>query len=107
MVLATALEATGDAVLRMGLGASAMSARIALFAAGAALLFGYGLSLNMAPAEFHKVVGIYIACLFVMFQIVSFVAFKSLPTLPILFGGALIIAGGLIVTFWEQGSAET
>ena len=65
------------------------------------MLFGYGLSLNMAPLEFGRVVGLYIATLFVVWQIVNFIAFRSLPSLPVLGGGALIIAGGLIVSFWR------
>jgi hypothetical protein len=69
--------------------------------AGAALLFGYGVMLNLAPQPFERVVGLYIATLFVVWQIISFIAFGSIPSLPILIGGALIVAGGLIVSFWE------
>jgi small multidrug resistance family-3 protein len=69
--------------------------------AGAALLFGYGFSLNLAPLQFGQVVGLYIATLFVVWQIINFIAFRSLPNLPILVGGSLIIAGGLITTFWR------
>ena len=105
LVLATSLEATGDAVIRIGLGTSALPARIGLFAVGGALLFGYGLSLNLAPIEFHRVVGMYIATLFVVWQIVTYFTFKTTPTLPIFIGGALIIIGGMIVTLWE-GSAS-
>jgi small multidrug resistance family-3 protein len=75
--------------------------RAGLFAAGAALLFGYGLLLNLAPLEFGRVVGLYIATLFTVWQVVNFISFRALPTLPVLAGGALIIAGGLIVTFWK------
>jgi len=32
---------------------------------------------------------------------VTFAVFRSLPTAPILMGGALIVAGGLVVTFWS------
>ena len=74
-----------------------------LFLIGAAVLFAYGLTLNLAPIEFGKVVGLYIATLFVVWQIVNVVAFRSLPSLPILAGGAMIVAGGLIVSFWEPG----
>ena len=102
LVVATIFEAVGDAVVRMGLGRHGLLARSLLFAAGAGLLFSYGLSLNLAPIAFGRVVGLYIALLFVVWQIVNFVVFRSLPTPPILLGGALIIAGGSIVTFWQR-----
>jgi hypothetical protein len=100
LIVATALEATGDAVVRMGIAQHAWALRCLLFLAGAILLFGYGLSLNLAPTEFRRVVGIYVATLFVIWQIVNFAAFRSLPNTPILVGGALIVVGGAIVTFW-------
>jgi hypothetical protein len=102
LIIATVLEAAGDAVVRIGLREQAMLPRIGLFLAGTALLFGYGLTLNLAPIEFGRVVGVYVATLFVVWQIVSFVAFRSTPTLPTLAGGVLIIAGGSIVAFWER-----
>jgi small multidrug resistance family-3 protein len=101
LILATALEVFGDAVVRMGLGQQILANRLIYFAGGAVLLFGYGLSLNTAPIEFEKVLGVYIATLFVMWQIVSFMAFRTVPSLPTLVGGALIIAGGLVVAFWQ------
>lgn len=64
------------------------------------LLFGYGLSVNLAPVEFGRVVGLYIATLLIIWQIVNFVAFQSVPSTPILLGGALIVAGVIVVTFW-------
>ncbi len=102
LIVATTLEAFGDAIVRMGLTQHSGVPRASLFFAGAVLLFGYGLSLNLAPIEFGRVVGLYIATLFVVWQIVNFVAFRSLPSVPILLGGALIIAGGSIVTFWQR-----
>lgn len=103
LIIATTLEVSGDAVVRIALydhpGMSAV--RVALFAAGAALLFGYGTFLNLAPFEFRQVVGLYIATLFVVWQVVNFAFFRSVPTLPILCGGALIVAGGLVITFWR------
>jgi small multidrug resistance family-3 protein len=105
LILATALEVTGDAIIRIGLGRDVAAEKGAYFAAGAVLLFGYGLSLNLAPLEFHRVAGIYIATLFVMWQIVSFLIFRSVPTMPIMIGGALIVTGGLIVAFWSPAAA--
>lgn len=100
LIVATTLEVSGDAIVRIGLGERAPAARGAYFLTGAVLLFGYGLALNLAPIEFHKVVGIYIATLFIVWQIISFFVFRSVPTLPILAGGSLIVLGGLIVAFW-------
>jgi hypothetical protein len=102
LLLATILEASGDAIVRMGLYQRSLTPRILLFLGGTVLLFGYGLSLNLAPLAFGRVVGLYIAILFVVWQIINFVVFRSLPTLPILVGGALILAGGGIVTFWQR-----
>ena len=101
LIVATAMEVSGDAVVRIGLGQPGVGMRLLCFAAGAALLFGYGLALNLAPLPFEKVVGIYIATLFVMWQLVSFAFFRTLPSLPILAGGALIVGGGLVVAFWS------
>ena len=78
-------------------------ARVGFFLTGAALLLGYGTLLNLAPLEFGQVVGLYLATLFVVWQVVNFVAFRTLPTLPILLGGSLVIAGGAIITFWRPG----
>jgi len=102
LVLATTLEASGDAILRIGLGNHAFAARAGLFACAAALLFGYGLFLNLAPVAFERVVGLYIATLFVVWQIVNFIFFRHVPTLPVAVGGALIVVGGCVVTFWQR-----
>ena len=101
LIVATALEVSGDALIRKSLFEHAGMARLALFVLGAALLAGYGTFLNLAPLEFGQVVGLYIATLFVMWQIINFAFFRELPTLPILAGGALIVTGGLIVSFWK------
>jgi small multidrug resistance family-3 protein len=102
LLIATTLEVSGDAVVRMALYNHVGAARLAFFLAGAALLFGYGCFLNLAPLEFGRVVGLYIATLFVVWQLINFIAFRTPPTLPILVGGALIIAGGAIITFWQS-----
>ncbi len=101
LVIATILESSGDAIVRLALGRHSLVARIGLFALGALLLFGYGVFLNLAPVDFGKVVGLYIATLFIVWQIVNFLFFRHLPTLPVLVGGLLIVAGGCLVTFWR------
>jgi small multidrug resistance family-3 protein len=101
LLIATTLEVCGDALLRKSLFEHAGLARIGLFLVGAVLLAGYGTFLNLAPLEFGQVVGLYIATLFVVWQVVAYFSFGTLPTLPILAGGALIVVGGLIVSFWK------
>ena len=105
LILATTLEVTGDALIRIGLGRDVVAVKGAYFAAGAVLLFGYGFSINLAPIEFHRVAGIYIATLFIVWQIMSFLIFRSVPNVPILIGGALIVVGGMIVAFWNPAAA--
>jgi hypothetical protein len=102
ILVATILEVTGDAIIRTSIYNQTGAVRIGLMLAGAVLLFGYGASLNLAPVEFKQVVGLYIATLFVVWQIINFIAFRTLPNLPILVGGSFIIVGGLIVTFWKS-----
>lgn len=101
LIVATTLETFGDAIVRIGIGQTARLPRSALFLAGAVLLFGYGLSLNLAPIEFSRVVGLYIATLFIVWQIVNLIVFRAPPATPVWFGGALIVLGGLVVTFWD------
>ena len=102
VLLATILEATGDAVVRIALHThNHVSLRIALFFVGATALTLYGTSLNLAPVEFAQVTGLYIATLFVVFQITNYIFFRTAPTAPVIGGGILIIVGGLIVGLWR------
>jgi small multidrug resistance family-3 protein len=104
LLVATTLEVTGDALVRKAMYEYAGQTRIALLLAGAILLLGYGLSLNLAPVPFAQIVGLYIATLFVVWQIISAIIFRTRPTIPIIIGGSLIVIGGLIVTFWTRQS---
>jgi small multidrug resistance family-3 protein len=101
LIVATTLEVSGDALVRMGIYNYAGLGRVGLMSVGAALLFGYGLSLNLAPLEFGQVVGLYIATLFIVWQVINLIAFRVTPTVPVVVGGTLIIAGGLLVSFWS------
>jgi hypothetical protein len=100
ILVATLLEASGDALVRTGLFERVGLARLAVLLGGAILLFGYGLFLNLAPMPFERVVGVYVATLFIVWQGISFVAFGSTPKVPVIVGGALIGIGGMLVTFW-------
>ena len=101
LLVATTLEAGGDAIVRLAIYDHVGLTRIGLFLAGAALLLGYGSFLNIAPLDFGRVVGLYIAMLFVVWQVINVIAFRSLPTIPILVGGAFVIAGGAIISLWN------
>ena len=104
LVIAITLEACGDAVVRVAIYDNVGAYRFGLFLAGGLLLLGYGSFVNLAPLEFGQVVGLYIATLFVMWQIINFLFFRAVPTSPVLVGGALILIGGGIVTFWRVPS---
>ena len=100
LLVATILEASGDAVVRTALYNHSGGLRLTLFVVGAVLLLGYGTFLNLSPLAFGQVVGLYLATLFIVWQIINFVAFRTVPSLPSLVGGALVIAGGAVITFW-------
>jgi small multidrug resistance family-3 protein len=51
--------------------------------------------------DFGRVVGLYIATLFIVWQVINFVFFRAMPSVPTLAGGTLIIVGGLLVTYWK------
>ena len=101
LIIATILEVSGDAVVRIGIYSHVGLFRVWLLAAGGLLLLGYGSFLNLAPVEFGRVVGLYIATLFVVWQVINFIVFRTIPAVPVLVGGALIVVGGLLVTYWK------
>jgi hypothetical protein len=101
VLLATIFEATGDALIRIAIGHDAPKLRIGLFLLGACLLTLYGTSLNLAPVEFATVTGLYVATLFVVFQITNYIFFRIAPSVPTLVGGSLIVLGGVIVGYWK------
>ena len=102
LVLATTLEAGGDAIIRVGLRPQAVPIRLALIVTGGVVLTGYGLTLNLAPLDWGRLIGAYVATFFVVGQVINLVVFKTAPTLPILVGGLFIVAGGAIVTLWQR-----
>jgi hypothetical protein len=101
VLAATILEAAGDAIVRIALHHPSLATRIALFLGGYILLAAYGTSLNLAPVDFATVTGVYVATLFVVFQITNYAFFRAIPTPGILLGGGFIVTGGLIVYFWR------
>ena len=99
--LAALLEVSGDACFQSGLYQSTGTMRGMWFLGGTAVLASYGVFVNLPQWDFGKLLGVYVVLFFVMAQIVAKVRFHQTPTLPILAGGALIVAGGLVMTFWK------
>ncbi len=100
LALAATLEAGGDALARTGLHAHGGLTRLGAFAAAALVLFAYGLTVNAPPWDFGRLLGVYVALFFLAAQLTNYVAFGVAPSPPVLAGGALIISGGLLMTFW-------
>jgi hypothetical protein len=102
LVLATTFEASGDAIIRIGLGPHPLVARVALMLTGAVILYGYGLTLNLGPLDWGRLVGAYVATFFVVGQVINLVFFRTPPTVPIVVGGLFIVLGGAIITLWQR-----
>jgi len=92
LVLAAALEVGGDALVRIGLRSFGYP-----LAAGALVLFAYGILVNQSGVDFNRLMGIYIAVFFVVSQLISFIMFKQVPDDRILLGGGFIVTGGLLI----------
>jgi drug/metabolite transporter superfamily protein YnfA len=98
LVIAAALEAGGDSVLRLGLHASSTWYRYGMFALAAVLLFAYGWTVNAPPWDFGKLLGLYVVFFFVIAQLTSWLVFKQAPSTSVLVGGLLIVAGGVVIS---------
>jgi len=99
--LAAFLEVFGDACFQSGLYRSTGTTRVSWFLAGTVVLASYGVFVNLPQWDFGKLLGVYVALFFVVAQVVAKVRFHQSPTAPIYAGGALIVAGGLVITFWK------
>lgn len=97
LALAAVLEVGGDALVRWGL----KGGRWYGMALGAVVLFAYGLSVNLPKWDFGRLMGVYIAVFFVVAQATAVVFFHERLQLPTIVGGALIIAGGILITVWR------
>jgi small multidrug resistance family-3 protein len=99
--LAALLEVMGDACFQSGLHRSSGMSRGVWFVMGAAVLAGYGLFVNLPDWNFGKLLGVYVVLFFLMAQVVARVRFHESPSAPMVVGGALIVAGGLVMTLWR------
>ena len=97
LILAAALEVGGDALVRRGLrGGSSLSLVL-----GGIVLFSYGLAVNLPKWDFGRLLGVYIAVFFVVAQAVAYFMYHEKIKMPMLAGGALIVAGGMVLTLWQ------
>ena len=101
LLLSAGLEAGGDALVRTGMHGRTLLVRAGCLAAGAVVLFGYGVVVNLPPWDFGRLLGVYVALFFVVAQAINLLAFGVAPTVPVLVGGALILGGGMVVAFWR------
>lgn len=98
LTIAAFLEVYGDSCFQSALYRASGMSRALAFAGGALSLAAYGLLVNAPRWEFGKLLGVYVVLFFLLAQIVARVKFDQSPTLPILIGGALILAGGVIIS---------
>ena len=98
LLMAALLETGGDAVIRTALRAPNPFLKAAFFTVAAVILFTYGYVVNLPSWDFGRLLGIYIVFFFVVAQILSWAVFHQQPSRAILFGGALIVTGGIIIS---------
>jgi small multidrug resistance family-3 protein len=101
LLIAACLEVGGDALVRVGLKNNGGFSQIALIALGGAVLLAYGIFVNIAPADFGRLLGVYVVLFFVVAQLVNLLAFGIRPDAPIFVGGSFILVGGLVITLWK------
>jgi small multidrug resistance family-3 protein len=101
LLAAAILEAGGDALVRLGLHGPTPLTRGGLLALGALALFAYGLTVNTPAWDFGRLLGVYVVLFFVVAQTINWLGFGLAPSVPIIVGGSLIVAGGLTITFWQ------
>lgn len=98
LAVAAFLEAYGDSCFQSALYRSSGMSRALGFVGGAVSLAAYGLVVNAPRWEFGKLLGVYVVLFFLWAQIVARLKFGQLPGPSILIGGALICAGGLVIS---------
>jgi small multidrug resistance family-3 protein len=98
LLLAAFLEVYGDSSFQTALYRSTGISRTIAFLCGAASLVAYGLVVNAPRWDFGKLLGVYVVLFFLVAQIVARLRFGQTPTLPVVFGGTLIVAGGVIIS---------
>ncbi len=101
LAIAAVLEVFGDDCFQSAMYQSAGAKRAGWFLAGTLVLVFYSLFVNTPKWDFGKLLGVYVTLFFLIAQIINLLVFGVRPDLPVYVGGALIIAGGLVITFWR------
>ena len=101
LTVAAFLEAWGDSFFQAGFYRNSGAGRIGALVAGAVVLAAYGSVVNVPRWDFGKLLGAYVVLFFIMAQVLNKVRFGQSPSTPIYAGGALIVAGGMVVAFWK------
>jgi hypothetical protein len=101
LALAAFFEVYGDSFFQVGLYRATGASRYIAFSAGAVALALYGLLVNTPPWDFGKLLGLYVVLVFLVAQSVAWLRFQQAPSPSILVGGALIVAGGAVITLWN------
>ena len=99
LAAAALLEAGGDAIIRRGRDAGGAGSRLALFVAGALVLFAYGFLVNRPGWTFGRALGIYIFLFFVVAQALSWVVFHEPPGRGAYAGAVAFAVGAGLVYF--------
>jgi small multidrug resistance family-3 protein len=73
---------------------------------GGVVLWLYGITVNAPGWNFGRLLGVYIAVFFVMSQVVAVCVFHEPISSPMLIGGALIVAGGLVLSYWPNATSS-
>ena len=102
LLLAAYLEVQGDACFQSALYHASGAKRIGWLVFGSLVLVSYSLLLNSSRIDFGRLLGVYVVLFFLMAQLIATLQFHKSPSKSIYFGGALIVAGGLIMTFWDR-----
>lgn len=84
--------------MRLGLRSPTHTRMGLFFLLGGMVLALYGYTVNAPAWDFGRLIGVYVAFFFVVAQVVSWLAFGQKPSGMVLLGGALIVAGGCIVS---------
>jgi small multidrug resistance family-3 protein len=102
LCLAAFLEAFGDSLFQSAFYRQSGVGRWMAIGCGGLVLAAYGASVNLPRWDFGRLLGVYVAAFFVVAQILNRVRFGQSPTPSIWAGGALVVAGGLVMALGQR-----